>query len=298
MFSQLFSEYIQKCIQALETTEDDLLREDMKSIKATLGDAYEYELSRFIHVYTLSGFGGAIDEEDEHDKLAEVIHHLARHYKQMCKIYTFRVAVKGQEKNVWRDLQMPAQASLEALGYAVMASMNCDGSHLFNITYKRDTYVCNAADISFDALPASEVMLGELNFNKRSKLVMEYDFGESYQFDIKVTRIQTTKTMPYDDVIQILDGQGYGILEDAHYIFDAYFAGDKEAVSEYLYDYDEEMDEFDLAQSFDLEECNDLLLTKMEAFKVAYEMDDEFEEDEDFDFDEDDEFDEDPFTFA
>ena len=116
--------------------------------------------------------------------------------------------------------------------------------------------------------------------------MMTYDFWENYRFIIEVADIKNTNETYVLEDIKVLEGKGYGIVEDHHYVFDAYYDGDKEAVEEYLEAYSIELDEFEPAIPFDIEDCNEILNMNMATFFEiyefeTYEVDDElFEEDE------------------
>lgn len=285
MFSELFEDYISNCLKALEKSNKSQLKMDVQLIKQMLGDAYEYEMSQFILMLTISGFNGVGDKAEETKMIMSMVHDLVKHYQSISYLYTFKVSVDMQEHHVWRTIQMPARASLEDLAFAIMASMNCDEGHLYNVMYKRKVY---SGKMSYDMEEdsTSDIFLSEMKLTKRSKMFMEYDFGESYRFNIKVIDIVKTDTVPFYDDIKVLEGEGFGILEDNHYIFDQYFAGNMEPVQEFLEAYDLELEEFDLAQPFDKEECNDMLPVLMAHYHDIYSEELDFD-DEDFDFDDD-----------
>jgi len=283
MFSELFDQYINQCIERLENYKDESLQADLAFIKKMMGENYYNELRQIVYVFTMDNFRYPESYEEEIEMIKDIVHGIVQHFKNTSYTYVFKVMVEGQENNVWRLLQMPARCSLADLAYAIMGCMNCDGSHLYNMTYKREVFSCGTTHNKRE-LNANETMLWELNLKKRSKIMMNYDFGESYRFIIQVSDIRKVEENLFFENIQVLDGKGYGILEDNHYVFDAYYAGDMEPVHQYLSDYDFEMDEFDLAEPFDIEECNETMLFAMPIFYSNYEdMDNEF----DFDVDDD-----------
>lgn len=284
MFAKLFSDYLSQCVHALETSDDPQLKEDITRLKALLVDKFDFEMKSFIHHFTILGFAGVESEEDEIEAIKEVIHGLVEEYQNRCKLYTLHIAVKGQEEHVWRDVIIPATASLEDLCYAILSMFRCEGGHLFDISYKKVVYTCGP-NSDYGDEDASTTSLASLKLSKRSKLFMTYDYGDNYEFVVSVKQIEKTKIVPYFDELKIIDGKGYGILEDCHYIFDAFYDNKKEDVEEYLDDLGLEWEDLELNELFDKEEANRILLSEMQAFKDelgGFNPNDEEDEWEDF----------------
>lgn len=140
----------------------------------------------------------------------------------MADVYKFRVKLQELEKYLWRDIEVSSLSTMAKLGYAILASFEAQGSHLFGITYdcfryefdyEGDAYGSLDDDIE-DIVPPNAAKLSSLKLRVEDKMEMEYDYGAGWTFDIELISISpmvkgTGTHYPY-----ITDGAGWGIVED------------------------------------------------------------------------------------
>lgn len=140
----------------------------------------------------------------------------------MADVYKFRVKLQELEKYLWRDIEVSSLSTVAKLGYAILASFQAQGSHLFGITYDCFRYefdydgdvVDNLDDDIEDVIPPNIAKLSSLKLKIGDRMEMEYDYGASWTFAIELVSIApmvkgTGTHYPY-----ITDGAGWGIIED------------------------------------------------------------------------------------
>jgi hypothetical protein len=103
-------------------------------------------------------------------------------------LYIFRVS----HAKIWRRLAMPAECTLEDLLIMILHSVNFDRDHLYEFTF-RDRMGVSA---SFNAPRcdegpfADEYEIGGLQLQPGQVMELLYDFGDSWEFQIKLERIE------------------------------------------------------------------------------------------------------------
>lgn len=140
----------------------------------------------------------------------------------MADVYKFRVKLQELDKYLWRDIEVSSLSTMAKLGYAILASFQAQGSHLFGITYDCFRYefdyegdVFDSVDDDIeDVIPPNIAKVSSLKLKIGDKMEMEYDYGAGWTFDIELISIEpmvkgTGTHYPY-----ITDGAGWGIIED------------------------------------------------------------------------------------
>ncbi len=119
----------------------------------------------------------------------------------------FRISVDGLDDQIYRIISLPSFLPLSGLAYAIIASMNAEGDHLYNIKIGSTYYVSDIEDSDYDK--ASQVHLVEMNLKTGMKMKMIYDYGENYVFNIEyLGEVESNK------LIDVYEGKGNGIIED------------------------------------------------------------------------------------
>ncbi len=147
--------------------------------------------------------------------------------------YIFVVKLKGLSKYVEREIEIPCSFNLLELCYAVLASMNCDGEHLFSVKYDEKTYYCDQYDGGYDTEYASDYSLQSLELKEKDKLTIRYDLSENYMFSVVLK-----DTVEYDCIVnpedmKVIKGKGMGIWEDNHDLLELYYK-DRKAFDEMI----------------------------------------------------------------
>lgn len=162
-------------------------------------------------------------------------------------VYQFYAKLKDFEPKIWRRFQVPGNITMAQLGYILMTMYEMQASHLFSITVPiRENHalymkVKNGYDIApafqdefwvfqvddgenffpygtehgvrpYDA--ASRKMKYVLNGLPGEKMVLEYDFGDSWEVEVALESVFEDKELPGRELPRALEGEGYGIIED------------------------------------------------------------------------------------
>ena len=140
----------------------------------------------------------------------------------MADVYKFRVKLQELEKYLWRDIEVSSLSTMAKLGYAILASFQAQGSHLFGITYDCFRYefdydgdVLDSLDDDIeDVIPPNISKISSLKLKVGDKMVMEYDYGACWTFDIELISISPMQKGTGTHYPYITDGAGWGIIED------------------------------------------------------------------------------------
>lgn len=108
--------------------------------------------------------------------------------------FIFRVSLG----KTWRRLAMPADATLATLVAWILKSVNFDGDHLFEISYRnRLGHTVRAMHEYCDEGPAAnDIRLGEIPLQPGESMHLTYDFGDNWQFKIKLEAIEPPGKKP------------------------------------------------------------------------------------------------------
>ena len=99
-------------------------------------------------------------------------------------LYIFKVSIR----RAWRRIAIPATYTLSNLANAILSAFEFDDDHLFCFTYQsasgRDVTIGHPA---MDEHPnTNEVKIGNLPPQARAAMVFTYDFGDNWEFNIKL----------------------------------------------------------------------------------------------------------------
>jgi len=116
--------------------------------------------------------GGMIDQSDE--------------------IATIRIELRDTDPPIWRQVEVPTSITLNVLHSVVQAAMGWSNSHLWQFTIARQLY---GPPMGRDWGPtpmrdAAKVLLREVLRPSRTTIDYLYDFGDSWEHRLVVTRIR------------------------------------------------------------------------------------------------------------
>jgi hypothetical protein len=106
--------------------------------------------------------------------------------------------------------------------FAVMHLFNCEGGHLFHLSenktnYYRGKYYTHRALIEgyeeARILDGDQYTLLELIKDEKWQATVVYDYGDNWNFRVKVESIEEVEIIPRN-IPKIVNGVGYGIIED------------------------------------------------------------------------------------
>jgi len=104
-------------------------------------------------------------------------------------VYFFKVALGGP----WRRIAIPAGCDLEDLAQTILRAFRFDGDHLhaFNVRERDGCTVRVMHPYVDDAeVHTDEYSVGYLPLEEGQAMDFEYDFGASWQFDVKLEKVE------------------------------------------------------------------------------------------------------------
>jgi hypothetical protein len=162
-------------------------------------------------------------------------------------IYQFYAELKNYEPKIWRRFQVTRNITIARLGYIVMTMFEMQASHLFciDVMCRKNLYkhmtgffaieevkkrfpsseipeihryeVQNELTVDFDdekAENATEVKISQIVSYDGDEMVLSYDYGDGWEVKIILERIFEDKKLPGKELPRVLNGEGYGIMED------------------------------------------------------------------------------------
>src|SRR5437763_5725614 len=97
----------------------------------------------------------------------------------MRVVYQIKVTLKGSKPPIWRRMQITSETTLVQLHRILQRVMGWEGSHLYQFVIGGIAYGDPSMLGELDAEEARTVTLAALVRGERSKLLYEYDFGDS-----------------------------------------------------------------------------------------------------------------------
>ncbi|MDA0220776.1 MAG: plasmid pRiA4b ORF-3 family protein [Proteobacteria bacterium] len=111
-----------------------------------------------------------------------------------AKIATLRIELLDTEPPVWREVEVPVAITLKQLHQIVQAAMGWHDAHLWQFTVGRQEYgPSTGGNLGWGPAPsvrADKVGLGEVLKPRKTTLEYIYDFGDTWEHRLVVTRIR------------------------------------------------------------------------------------------------------------
>lgn len=110
------------------------------------------------------------------------------------KEYHVRIKLNNIDLKIWREVKVPSNITLQALGELLLEVMGWMLEHLYQFRIK-DTYYCSKQQIDDSMFPEndrdySKVTLSDVLTEKGVRMKLEYDFGDSWEHDVWVKGIR------------------------------------------------------------------------------------------------------------
>ena len=208
-------------------------------------------------------------------------------------IYQLYAELEDFKPKIWRRFQVADNITVAMLGYIIMTMYEMTASHLLAIEHecpfltpsgkqsKRMELLCRY-DIPNDysdwkelgGEDATKTRLSEIKFEPTSRILVWYDFGDDWRVAVKPEKTFETEELPDCKFPRVLEGKGYGIVEDCGGVWGLdrlvqAFAKKKgkeyEELSEWLGEED-----FDI-NAFDIDDMNFRLTKIPQIYKKIYE---------------------------
>lgn len=173
-------------------------------------------------------------------------------------IYELRIELEYLEPPIWREVEVPADIKLDKLHEVIQLAMGWTNSHLHHFEKNNIYYMDPELDDEGDSENEKTVNLSDLLIKSNDVLNYEYDFGDSWQHKITLTKIRQNENAKK---AICLDGKRACPPEDVGGI------GGYEIFLESIIDPDHEEHEENLewaggefnSEKFDVDACNKFL---------------------------------------
>lgn len=158
---------------------------------------------KFLNKY----FNSEISLEEINEKVNDYI----LFYKDMYspKNIVMNISLEGFNKEIKRKIIVNNNILIDKFCRAVVVSMNGDLDHLYTIKINKKFYEENILDKK----------LNFLDLSVGSKFKVVYDYGDNWQFNIRISKIENGYN---EKEFIIVKGTGYGIVEDCGGIYGLY----------------------------------------------------------------------------
>ncbi len=104
-------------------------------------------------------------------------------------LYIFKVSLG---RDIWRRIAIPAKSDLDSLSSTILDAFDFDYDHLYYFAYKNRfgvTMRINHPYMEDEPPLTTEVRIGDLPLKPGASMVYLYDFGDNWEFDVKLERI-------------------------------------------------------------------------------------------------------------
>lgn len=132
--------------------------------------------------------------------------------------YEIRVKLKSFKPSTWRRFIISGNTSVKTLEVAMLDMFNADFGHMFDLLNKKTQERFENAESIAEAKdwdPATGIDYEKAKvsyFEKGDRLLLTYDYGDSWEFEVDIKNITTDQAAP--KCPKILSGKGYGIIDD------------------------------------------------------------------------------------
>ena len=215
-------------------------------------------------------------------------------------IFQIHAELNGYEPKIWRLFQVANNTTVARLGYILMTLFEMKASHLFCFEMLKDDLNALSAgrlkkgrsitpkdiirydmpsdepfDRKRDIRVATQYTLKHAMHAPESRLFFRYDYGDDWFITVTLKDIIQDKGLPGNELPRVLDGAGFGIVEDCGGVYGLKELRDafKKKKGE-VYDNFREwlgVDNLDL-ESFDLDDMNFRLKKIPRIFMQSYEQ--------------------------
>jgi hypothetical protein len=129
-----------------------------------------------------------------------------------------RASIKETRPPIWRELIVPADYTLGDLHGILQIAFGWENDHMHSFTVNSVEYGMTAMDFGYENNMADEdgICLGDLNLRPNQKFSYLYDFGDSWEHEIRVSEIIPAGDVKRDLTLpRCLGGERAGPFEDS-----------------------------------------------------------------------------------
>ncbi len=182
------------------------------------------------------------------------------------KIFQIQIILRGSKPKIWRRILVPSDLLLPDFHKIIQTTMGWTNSHLHQFIKNQTFYTRKMPDDDFweetNNVDFSEVKISDLLKKEKDKIIYEYDFGDGWEHDIILEKIDINREN--QNIPVCLDGRNNCPPEDCGGIWgysemlEILKHPDHEQYEEYLEWLGEEFD----PKYFDKNEIDEMLKTK------------------------------------
>ncbi len=169
-------------------------------------------------------------------------------------IYQFYAELNDYKPKIWRRFQVMNDINMARLGYIIMTMFEMQASHLFcfNVPFEENIKRELTKNYDFDSIKramagtgyfeienanwliellnedseeyradndvrmtdAAKTILKKVVSIPEDKMAFSYDYGDGWEITLILEKVIIDKELPGKELPRVLDGEGYGIIED------------------------------------------------------------------------------------
>jgi hypothetical protein len=120
-------------------------------------------------------------------------------------VHMFKVSLW---RGLWRRIAVPGRLTLDTLAGAIINAFEFTGDHLYQFSYRDPFGVETRINHPYleEEPSTSEVLVGDVLLREGQSMIYLYDFGDQWEFDVALERVDPADAAARDPVI--LDGRG------------------------------------------------------------------------------------------
>jgi hypothetical protein len=121
-------------------------------------------------------------------------------------IYVFKVSLG----RIWRRIAIPADRTLDGLAHAILNAVAFDRDHLYTFTYRNRFGASEEVHHPYmDERPwTDKVHVGDLPLSTGQAMTFVFDFGDWWEFNVELERIESVEAFPSLKGAVVLEEQG------------------------------------------------------------------------------------------
>ena len=162
-------------------------------------------------------------------------------------LYQLYLELEDYEPKIWRRIQVMNNIKFSRLGYIIMTLFEMQASHLYEFEIDRLENFKRSDKKFFEDFPNTKIDFKKVrcgipdedniyNFNnlegykplkdateeyvkhyiyhENDEMIFKYDFGDNWIIKVKLEKILEDKQTDGKEFPRVIEGQGYGIIED------------------------------------------------------------------------------------
>lgn len=108
---------------------------------------------------------------------------------KLAPIYQLKITLRDIKPPIWRRVQAPGNITLAKLHTLIQVAMGWTDSHLHSFQVGDVIYAVPDPNYDFEVKNSRRARLAEVAPTEKSKILYEYDFGDSWEHDILVEKV-------------------------------------------------------------------------------------------------------------